>query len=167
MAPPQRCGSAKPGVSTPLLRSSGYRSEDDMFFSRRGSCAWHNQNSFPPVLIQLALLTFLVLSGAHLSLAQTLETERVQYPNAQVAFICGPQLKAGSALNPAPWFDATARTMGVTLGDRFPRVAPFGPMSFNSQSGAWDDVIAGRISISSGSAVVTGVNTTFTGDVDA
>jgi hypothetical protein len=91
----------------------------------------------------------------------------VVYPNAQVAFICGPQLKAGSVLNPAPWFDSTARSMGITLGDRFPRIAPLGPMVFNSQSGAWDNVIAGRISIASGSAVVTGVDTSFTRDVDA
>ncbi|HEY3028434.1 MAG TPA: hypothetical protein VGJ55_19960, partial [Pyrinomonadaceae bacterium] len=75
-----------------------------------------------------------------------LKGELVVYPDARVAFICGPQLKSGSSLNPAPWFDATALSMGITLGDRFPRVAPFGPMTLNSQSGAWDDVIAGRIS---------------------
>ncbi|HEY3027419.1 MAG TPA: hypothetical protein VGJ55_14815, partial [Pyrinomonadaceae bacterium] len=68
---------------------------------------------------------------------------------------------------PAPWFDATALSMGITLGDRFPRVAPFGPMTLNSQSGAWDDVIAGRISITSGSTAVTGVDTGFTRDIDA
>src|SRR6266516_7325847 len=130
-----------------------------MSFSHRGSCLRQNQKSFRTTLIQLALLTLLVLFSARTYLAQTLETERVQYPNAQVAFICGPQLKSGSTLNPAPWFDATALSMGVTLGDRFPRVAPVGPMSLNSQSGAWDNVITGRISISSGSTAVVGVDT--------
>src|SRR6266516_4254683 len=138
-----------------------------MSFSHRGSCLRQNQKSFRTTLIQLALLTLLVLFSARTYLAQTLETERVQYPNAQVAFICGPQLKSGSTLNPAPWFDATALSMGVTLGDRFPRVAPVGPMSLNSQSGAWDNVITGRISISSGSTAVVGVDTSFTRDIDA
>src|SRR5437660_8982748 len=104
-----------------------------MFFSHRGSCIPQNQKSFRRTLIQLALLTLLGVCSAQSYLAQSLETERVQYPNTQVAFICGPQLKTGSALNPAPWFDSTAFTRGITLGDQFPRIAPFGPMSLNSQ----------------------------------
>jgi hypothetical protein len=138
-----------------------------MFFSHRGSCIRQNQKSFRTTLIQLALLPLLVISSGHASSAQTLETERVQYPNAQVAFICGPQLKAGSSLNPAPWFDSVAQSMGITLGDRFPRVAPIGPMVFNSQSGAWENVMAGRVSIASGSTALVGVDSGFTRDVDA
>jgi hypothetical protein len=138
-----------------------------MFFSHRGSCARQNQTTRQLILIQFSLLILLVLFSNQIALAQTLETERVQYPNSQVAFICGPQLKAGSALNPAPWFDSASHSMGITLGDRFPRVAPFGPMAYNAQSGTWDNVIAGQVSINSGSAVVTGVNSSFTRDVDA
>jgi len=129
------------------LRSSGYRSEDENVCFPPRFLHSAEPKILPHNLIQLALLTLLVLSSAQTYLAQSLETERVQYPNAQVAFICGPQLKAGSALNPAPWFDSIAYTRGITLGDQFPRVAPFGPMSLNSQSGAWGNVIAGRINI--------------------
>ena len=89
------------------------------------------------------------------------------YPNAQVAFICGPQLKAGSSLNPAPWFDATARRMGITLGERFPRIAPFGPMAIDSQTKEWRNVITGRVSVASRGTVVTGQGTSFTRDIDA
>ena len=95
-----------------------------------------------------------------------LKSELVKYPNAQVAFICGPQLKAGSPLNPSPWFDKTAWNMGITLGDRASRVPPFGPMTFNSSIGRWENVIAGRVSVSSGGLVVTGVGTAFTRDID-
>src|SRR5262245_11758624 len=34
-----------------------------------------------------------------------LRAELVTYPNDKIAFICGPQLKANSRLNPFPWFD--------------------------------------------------------------
>ncbi|CAN5723122.1 hypothetical protein BH18ACI4_BH18ACI4_16150 [soil metagenome] len=90
----------------------------------------------------------------------------VRYPTAAVAFICGPQLRAGSGLNPAPWFDTTSRTMGIALGERAPRVAPFGPMSLNSHTGRWENIIAGRLSVSSGGVIVTGLGTAFTRDVD-
>ncbi|MEO8435283.1 MAG: hypothetical protein ABI596_10340 [Pyrinomonadaceae bacterium] len=93
--------------------------------------------------------------------------ELVTYPNAEVGFICGPQLKSGSSLNQNPWFDSISRSMGITLGERFPRVAPFGPMFVNSYTGTWDNVISGRVSISSGSTIVSGVDTSFTRDVDA
>jgi len=36
----------------------------------------------------------------------------VVYPSEAVAFIAGPQLKAGSSLNPWPWYDETALGMG-------------------------------------------------------
>src|SRR5687767_2070854 len=42
--------------------------------------------------------------------------ELVVYPSPQVAFICGPQLKAGSRLNPFPWFDRMQIKYGHTHG---------------------------------------------------
>jgi hypothetical protein len=95
-----------------------------------------------------------------------LKSQLVVFPNAQVAFICGPQLKAGSPLNPSPWFDTTAWRMGITLGNRTSRVPPFGPMTFNSYTGRWENVIAGRVSVNSSGLIVTGVGTAFTRDVD-
>jgi uncharacterized protein (TIGR03437 family) len=93
-------------------------------------------------------------------------SEEVVYPNEKIAFICGRQLRAQSYLNPAPWFDTTALNMGITLGERMPKAPPFGPMTLNSYTGGWDNVIAGRVSINSGSIVVNGVGTTFTKDVE-
>src|SRR6266516_5426233 len=93
--------------------------------------------------------------------------ELVIYPNAQLAVICGPQLRAGSSLNPAPWFDATARKMGITLGEQFPHIAPIGPMAIDSQTKEWRNVIQGTISGAARSTIVTGRGTAFTRDIDA
>ena len=73
---------------------------------------------------RLALFSLLLLSSAPTTGAQTLETELVRYPSPEVAFICGPQLKAGSPLNPFPWFDKTQVDYGHTHGQGFPAVAP-------------------------------------------
>ena len=110
----------------------------------------------------LAILVGLVPSSV---LGQA-TNEEVVYPNDRIAFICGRQLRAQSFLNTAPWFDTTALNMGITLGDRMPKAPPFGPMTLNSLTGGWDNVIAGRVSINSGSIVVSGVGTVFTKDVD-
>jgi hypothetical protein len=44
----------------------------------------------------------------------------VVYPSPEVEFIIGPQLKAGSASNPWPWFDQNMVTMGLVHGAAFP-----------------------------------------------
>ena len=90
----------------------------------------------------------------------------VRYPSAEVAFICGPQLKAGSPLNPFPWFDTTARDQGRYHGEQAPRVAPFGPMVFDSPENVWRNVVAGRVSVATRGTLVTGKNTRFTRDFD-
>jgi hypothetical protein len=113
----------------------------------------------------LAAVVALFAATAMNSQAQSLASDRVTYPSPEVEFICGPQLKSGSELNPAPWFDLIALTMGVTQGERNPRIAPIGPMS--STGGAWENVISGRVSVSQGSVTMTGVGTAFTRDVDA
>src|SRR5687768_7447810 len=140
--------------------------KDTMLFSDLRLFPKHNPVSFFPVLFVLLLLA-LLLGNSTEGRAQSLATEQVQYPNAEIAFICGPQLKAGSVLNPAPWFDATARSMGEIQGERNPRFAPVGPMAFDSSSGTWQSVISGRLSVSNGSLTVTGLNTAFTREVDA
>ena len=45
--------------------------------------------------------------------------EFVVYPNDQIAFILGPQLKSGSTANPWPWFDENAIESGKRHGPVF------------------------------------------------
>jgi hypothetical protein len=90
----------------------------------------------------------------------------VRYPSAEVAFICGPQLKAGSALNPFPWFDATARVQGRSHGEKAPRIAPVGEMFFVPHRNLWRNTISGRVSAVARGTVVTGKGTRFTHDLD-
>ena len=125
--------------------------------------------NYNPISILRSLTCLLVVALVGTSMeshAQSLATEQVVYPSPSVEFICGPQLKAGSPLNPAPWFDDTAWSMGITQGERNPRIAPIGPMSFNSTSGVWEAVISGRVSVNGGSLTVTGSGTAFTRDID-
>jgi hypothetical protein len=103
-------------------------------------------------LASLALLSLLLLSTAPQTRAQTLETELVKYPSPEVAFICGPQLKAGSPLNPFPWFDKTQVDYGHTHGQAFPAVGP--------------RELTGTLGATNGSRVVTGTGTRFTLEVD-
>jgi hypothetical protein len=91
----------------------------------------------------------------------------VRYPSPEIAFICGPQLKAGSSLNPFLWFDSVAITRGKLFGEKTPRVAPVGPMSVSTHTKQWQSIIAGRISIMRGTTTVLGRGTRFTLDVDA
>lgn len=90
----------------------------------------------------------------------------VQYPSDEIAFICGPQLKIGSWLNPFPWFDATALKQGVYHGEQAPRVAPFGPMTLDKPENIWRNTIAGRVSVAAGGTIVTGRGTRFTSEID-
>jgi hypothetical protein len=90
----------------------------------------------------------------------------VTYPGAEVAFIIGPQLKAGSSLNPFPWFDKTASELGRRYGEQAPRVPPFGPMTFDKADNNWRNTIAGRVSVTRGGTSVTGRGTRFTHDLD-
>jgi hypothetical protein len=107
------------------------------------------------------------INGFPWGVPENYQDQLVRYPKPEIAFICGPQLKAGSSLNPAPWFDSTARSMGIIQGNRNPRIAPFGPMVLDPGTSKWQNVIAGRLSVARGSRVVTGVGTMFRLDVDA
>jgi hypothetical protein len=44
----------------------------------------------------------------------------VVFPNAEIEFIIGPQLKSGAASNPWPWFDQNATEKGLQFGSAFP-----------------------------------------------
>src|SRR2546423_3376257 len=90
------------------------------------------------------------LSNDDLNLPQTAADQLVNYPNAEIAFICGPQLKFGSRLNPAPWFDRTAHEQGIIHGENTPRIAPIGPMTFSKHKNEWINVIAGQVSVGQG-----------------
>ena len=48
----------------------------------------------------------------------------VEFPSPEVEFIVGPQLKAGSSYNPAPWFDQNAISKGLEHGTNFPASPP-------------------------------------------
>src|ERR1043166_8141184 len=124
-----------------------------IFFSRRSaSGALQNLNSFRRAFTRVAVLVCLLLSIADSNVAQSLESERVQYPNAETAFICGPQLRSGSALNPFPGFDNNAVTKGVSVGAELPAIGP--------------RVLTGTVSVNYGSSTVTGNGTRFTREVD-
>ncbi|HKU77039.1 MAG TPA: hypothetical protein VJR02_24220 [Pyrinomonadaceae bacterium] len=75
----------------------------------------------------------------------------VKFPSAEVEFIAGPQLKAGSSLNPAPWFDQTASSKGLEHGNRFPADPPA-------------QVLTGSVSVTKGSKAIVGTNTRFRAD---
>ena len=81
-----------------------------------------------------------------------ISSELVTYPNAEVAFICGPQLKSRSPANPFPWFDSTQVAQGHVQGREAPRIAP--------------RVLTGVVSVAPNSRVVTGVGTRFTAEID-
>ena len=76
-----------------------------------------------------------------------IRSELVTYPSGEVAFICGPQLKAGSRLNPFPWFDSTQSAQGHVQGRAAPRIAP--------------RVLTGALNVRPNSVVVNGVGTRF------
>lgn len=78
--------------------------------------------------------------------------ELVEFPRAEIAFICGPQLKAHSRLNPFPWFDSTQIEQGHVQGREAPKIAP--------------RVLTGTVSIAPAARIVTGVGTRFTREVD-
>src|SRR5436305_9811199 len=111
-----------------------------------------NLNSSRTTLTRVAVLVCLLLSIARDGVAQSLESERVQYPSAEIAFICGPQLKSGSVLNPFPWFDSTAVTKGASIGAELPAIGP--------------RVLTGTVSVNYGANGVTGNGTRFTHEVD-
>lgn len=92
--------------------------------------------------------------------------QQVRYPNAETAFICGPQIRANSPQNPFPWFDKIALARGKYFGERTPRIAPVGPMSVSTHTKEWQSTIAGRVSVVRGSNAVTGRGTRFTLDID-
>ena len=101
---------------------------------------------------RVILLTALFCSLAPSAFAQTPADELVKYPSEEVAYICGPQLKSGSALNPYPWFDRTAIDYGRQIAAEIPAIAP--------------RILTGTVSVRSGSTTVDGVGTRFTLEVD-
>ena len=78
--------------------------------------------------------------------------ELVTYPSPEIAFICGPQLKSGSRLNPFPWFDRTQVSQGHVQGREAPKIAP--------------RVLTGTVNVTPNSRVVNGNGTRFTVEVD-
>lgn len=76
----------------------------------------------------------------------------VTYPNPKIAFICGPQLRAGSRSNPYPWFDSTQIEYGKVLGREGPADAP--------------RVLTGTVSVNPNSRVVAGIGTRFRAEID-
>ncbi len=65
---------------------------------------------------------FVAYTESELEVSQI--SDQVVFPSAQVEFICGPQLKSGSKLNPAPFFDQNAIAKGHEHGQAFPANPP-------------------------------------------
>jgi len=78
--------------------------------------------------------------------------ELVSYPSAEIGFICGPQLKARSRLNPFPWFDETEIAQGRVQAREAPKIAP--------------RILTGAVSVSRNDRIVTGVGTRFRSEID-
>ncbi len=76
----------------------------------------------------------------------------VRLPSPEVDFIVGPQLKAGSRLNPVPWYDQIASQKGAEHGNAFPEAAPFHALS-------------GTVTVTKGSTTIEGNNTRFLSDL--
>src|SRR6185295_3941391 len=76
-----------------------------------------------------------------------IKAELVAYPDAKVAFICGPQLKTNSQLNPYPWFDSTQIRNGHIQGKDAPAIPP--------------RILTGTVSVNRQSRVLTGNGTRF------
>src|SRR5688500_4490545 len=81
-----------------------------------------------------------------------LRGELVVYPDSRVAFICGPQLRADSPLNPFPWFDSIQIKHGHIQGKEAPSIPP--------------RILTGVVSATSGSAVLAGKGTRFSSEID-
>jgi hypothetical protein len=79
-------------------------------------------------------------------------TDLVLFPDERAAFIVGPQLRAGSARNPYPWFDRVAAEHGHLHERNTPRVAP--------------RVLTGTLTLRRGSNEVVGAGTRFLSEVD-
>ncbi|HKP38600.1 MAG TPA: hypothetical protein VJT71_17205 [Pyrinomonadaceae bacterium] len=97
------------------------------------------------VLFCAVLSTFLIGSS-------TAAQELVSYPSQEVAFICGPQLRSNSPLNPYPWFDSTATSKGASVAALLPAKAP--------------RPLTGTVSVNANSSIVTGNGTRFLSEID-
>lgn len=86
------------------------------------------------------------------SLSSQVRSDLVTYPNGEVAFICGPQLKANSSLNPFPWFDSTQIAQGHVQGREAPKIAP--------------RILTGTVNVTPGARIVSGIGSRFTKEID-
>ena len=91
-------------------------------------------------------------SPSAVSFPDEVAAEMARYPSPEVAFICGPQLKVHSRMNPFRWFDATQIDQGHVQGREAPRIAP--------------RVLTGTVSINPNARVVNGSGTRFKVEVD-
>jgi hypothetical protein len=83
---------------------------------------------------------------------EALKAELVRYPDARIAFICGPQLKSQSPLSHNAWFDATQDRYGRVLGREAAAIPP--------------RVLTGTVTVTPGARVVTGSGTRFLLEID-
>jgi len=97
------------------------------------------------------IVRFCAVISVFLIVNSTAAQELVTYPSQEVAFICGPQLRSNSPLNPYPWFDSTATTKGASIAAGLPTKAP--------------RVLTGTVSVNTNSSIVTGNGTRFLAEV--
>lgn len=78
-------------------------------------------------MICLSLLTVQCMGQSTRERRAQESGDLARFPSPEVEFIVGPQLRSGSALNIAPWFDKNAIERGIYHGDAFPANPPSSP----------------------------------------
>lgn len=84
-------------------------------------------------------------------------TDHVVYPSDNIELIVGAQKKFGTSV--WPWLDDRRQTIGDFMGERIPD-----PAAINSNTTDWGQAGAGTISVTNGSATITGSGTDFQND---
>lgn len=72
----------------------------------------------------------------------------VVFPNPEIGFIVGPQVRSGSPSNPWPWYDENQNAKGLIHGGAFPSTPPYTRLT-------------GTVSATAGSAGIVGAGTRF------
>jgi len=112
--------------------------------------------SFGRLAVVLLLLSNLTVCSAQQRPPKVVASPKIPdavvFPDPNIEFIIGPQLKMGSKLNPYPWFDRTQLERGKVHGRDFPKLPPL--------------TLTGTLVVTRGSAAVQGIDTHFLSEID-
>ena len=126
-----------------------------MITQGRSARRLHISLSFPKILY-LVLIAALAFAGTRIVTAQSTSTDAstdlASFPSVEVALIAGPQLKAGSSLNPYSRFDSIAASRALVDARQYPSIPT--------------NTLTGTVTASQGSKIVIGNGTRFTSQID-